>query len=526
MTQAQSLFIDAEWLEPTWTRLVAVKLQLPIDDHNAVSVLGTDLIPIEIAPSNRAHFDRFAPKWLFFDRPIGNKNVRALLIDDGIDGVTIARGHNELTITLELYASDARPFVHDAHCNAQWRAPNRRIHAPERLMLAGDRITSRVQLFSDPPIVLQKTLFPEGRRAALLFTDHADQTSAPTLATLLHGHSSGSETGGFLGHHVVLTKALFAHGALQGFERQLEDPRVVTLADELYRAGGEIVPHSATPSPDDRQVTQAALELFSRWQTRTWIDHQPETNCEAFGDLGFHSGGRFGIADLLSRYHYEYIWAELDRHSHSPDLNLFSLSRAGDRTPTVWPLGRLDSVGPSEFWMFRSTWSFMSSDDFFRRYDTNALDHLEQARGLHIAHTYLESLHEPGERFFSHNLLHREADGTIVLLPKMELLLADLERRQARGSLWIPTLVALADRLRRETQLTLTYLDAQHITLFAPRPIAGATFVALGPARPALHVEVDGAPPRGLQRTENQTTFWVDLSAGTHVVSMVPLSQP
>ena len=209
---------------------------------------------------------------------------------------------------IELEATEARPFMHDAACTNEWRAPNQHLPVPARLRVVEEPVHARVQWIPDGPPMLAKAHFPEGRRAALAITDHADQSSARTLAALARGRSDQkSATMGLLAHHLSITKSLFAHGSDRP---QLEDPTVVALADELHAAGSEIVPHSATPKRDDRPVTLAALETFSRWKARTWIDHQPETNCEAFGDLGFHTNGRFAIADLLAAHGYEYVWAK------------------------------------------------------------------------------------------------------------------------------------------------------------------------------------------------------------------------
>ncbi len=99
---------------------------------------------------------------------------------------------------------------------------------------------------------LVKSAWPDGRRAALVFTDHADQTTLRTLTALAHG---------FAAHHLAFTKALFAKGSDRP---QLDDPRMMELADEMAKSGSEIVPHSATPKPDDRIVTGEALDRFAR----------------------------------------------------------------------------------------------------------------------------------------------------------------------------------------------------------------------------------------------------------------------
>mgnify|MGYP000606117314 CR=1 FL=1 len=41
------------------------------------------------------------------------------------------------------------------------------------------------------------------------------------------------------------------------------------------------------------------------WKARTWIDHQPYTNCEALINRGYQVG-EFGIVDLLAQHSYGY----------------------------------------------------------------------------------------------------------------------------------------------------------------------------------------------------------------------------
>jgi hypothetical protein len=351
---------------------------------------------------------------------------------------------------------------------------------------------------------LVKSPWPDGRRAALVFTDHADQTTLRTLQVLAHGFSE---------HHLVFTKALFAKGSDRP---QLDDPRMVELADAMAKNGSEIVPHSATPRPDDRAVTSQALERFARWTARTWIDHQPETNCEAFGDLGYQSGGKFGIADLLAAHKYEYVWAEVD--APAGDLNLLSPAHLDQRAPTLWPLGRVSLGGPSTLWMFRTMWAFLSAPRFYAMYRPAAIDKLEKERGLHVAHTYLDTYHRRGTRFGMRNVLV-PADktgvpggpGEIKLDPRMEALLEDLEERQARGTLWVPTLVQLADRMRQIAAVTITVRQEGSFVVHALEAVKGATFVLQKPAQ----VLVDGKSV-----DVKDDSFVVDLPEGDTTVEL------
>lgn len=507
-----ALTLDGVWRRPTWVHVIALDVVLPAD---AVTLFGRDLVPVP-APA-QAVLERFDPKWLSVRR---GDNGYSLVVDDGVDAVVVKSGGGRVSLRIELETTEARPFVHDAACRDQWRAPNAHVPLPARLRTVDEHVHTRVQWIPDAAPMLAKAKFPDGRRAALVITDHADQTTARTFAALVHGRSDqSSATMGLLAHRLRITKSLFAHGTDRP---QLESPEVVKLADQLYVAGSEIVPHSATPKRDERPVTMAALDTFARWHARTWIDHQPETNCEAFGDQGFRSSGKFAIADLLAAHGYEYVWAEVDLEPGP--LNLLRSDHLGQRAPTIWPIGRLDVGGPAGLWMFRSQWAFLEAKHFYNMYSPAALDRLERERGLHIAHTYLETYHPPHTKFGLKNLIvpvdpHEKAGGPgpVQLAPEFERLLASLQGRQERGTLWIPTLAALGDRLRAISDLKMTVSADHRVLVQTQVPIAGATFVV---ARPDAPVRVNGELPHGVRSEHGETTFWSDLPAGDSVITI------
>jgi len=507
-----ALTLDGVWRRPTWVHVIALDVVLPAD---AVTLFGRDLVPIA-APA-QAVLERFDPKWLSVRR--GDKSY-SLVVDDDVDAIVVKSGGGRVSLRIELETTEARPFVHDAACRDQWRAPNAHVPLPARLRTVDEHVHTRLQWIPDAAPMLAKAKYPDGRRAAFVITDHADQTTARTFAALVYGRSDqSSSTMGLLAHRLRITKSLFAHGTDRP---QLESPDVVRLADQLYVAGSEIVPHSATPKRDERPVTMAALDTFARWHARTWIDHQPETNCEAFGDQGFRSSGKFAIADLLAAHGYDYVWAEVDLEPGP--LNLLRPDHFAQRAPTIWPIGRLDVGGPAGLWMFRSQWAFLEAKHFYNMYAPAALDRLERERGLHIAHTYLETYHPPHTKFGLKNLIvpvyaHEKSGGVgpVKLAPEFERMLASLQARQERGTLWIPTLAGLGDRLRAMAELKMT-VGADHRVLVQTQvPIAGATFVV---ARPDAPVRVNGELPRGVRSEHGETTFWSDLPVGDSVITI------
>ena len=145
------------------------------------------------------------------------------------------------------------------------------------------------------------------------------------------------------------------------------------------------------------------------------------------------------------------------------------------RAPTVWPLGRLEPLGPGSLWMFRSTWAFLPVRSFYERYSESALDQLEHDRGLHIAHTYLETLHPRGTFFGARNLERRDGSGQPALEPRFDALLASLDRRQVRGTMWLTPLGPLANRLRALRGVRVRIDDAGDLTVTSPQHLDGLT---------------------------------------------------
>ena len=218
---------------------------------------------------------------------------------------------------------------------------------------------------------------------------------------------------------------------------QLDDPAMASLTDRLHSAGWEISPHSATPQADDRDSTEEALRFFDQYDARTWIDHQPYTNCEALTNRGFQ-GGSEGIADLLERHRYRYAWSGIDVPP-SPSLNLLTPQRLDQYAPVVYPSGRLATDTPGSLWLFSTMMTYIESSRFFALYKKKSLDQLEQERGLHIAHTYLEAFHPAGSKFAKRNLMQAgKLPGEIVPHPRLEQLLSQLKHRVDRGTLWVP----------------------------------------------------------------------------------------
>ncbi len=488
------LSVEVQHERAGWARLVALDLRVPGHGRPLVRDRALHLRPV----AGTAWLDRDASLEV-------RAGGRVLLVDGGVDGVIVNAAREAAEVRVELFSAEARPFHHDSRCALRWRAPNKRIADRARLRLPGDRDRAVVQLAVAAPDApsLAIARYPEGRDAALVITDHADQSAPDELTALAFGRSDAIEpVGGFLGHHLALTKSLFFHGDEK--RPQLEDPRVMAAAEALFGGGSEIVPHSATAAPDSRETTRAALEAFRHFQTVTWIDHQPETNCEAFINQGYRPSGPFRIADLLEANGYRYLWSADDARAGTLDLLARPMS---ERAPTLWPLGRFAPDDDGERRLFRSSWMFLETRRFLAALAPARLDQLARRRGLAVLHTYLETLHDRGTKFGQRNLLVRRPDGVVATDPRFEALLGDLERRQESGALWVTTLRDLGDHLRALESVAVRYLADGTAELRTTSVVHGATLLAPR----GVTVLVNDLKPLTRRGSDGETVFFLDL---------------
>ena len=473
--RALPFVVTTDVLQDLELRRITIRIVLPAAE---VQLLGRDY---RLAKTKRALLDRFDPKWVALRQK--GKMLGAVIVDDNVDTVSVTVERDKTVLELELFSVEARPFAHLPRCGKAWRDVHGHVTMKSRWLRAQDRLeaSGEVVLGESAPIALSP--WPDGRAAAFSITDHADQSTASTLHALLAGADDADldhPTGGLLGHGIAITKALFLTGVAQhGWSHpQLEDPVVVSLADRMREAGSEVVPHSATPLTDVRDVSDKALTWFGARGAHVWIDHQPQTNCEGFGQAGWHTGT--GIADLLDRHRFRDVWDLTEWTAKGLDER--DPAHVDKRAATVWPVGRLEPGGPSSLWLFRSTWAFVPTRDFQKRYGDVALDALERSRGIHVAHTYLETLHPRGTFFGSRNLLVHARGTHIELDPKLEGLLASLQRRQQRGSLWVAPIGLIGDRMRAMTAATVRVTESGALQLHAPTGLDGLTVHVLGPA--------------------------------------------
>ena len=504
----------------------AIVLHLP----GRASALGRDLAVGRLDHPLRV--DRGTPIWL---AAAGNtrSSGAALVGGAGLHAARYAPMAGQTAVELILDDAASHPFSAFVRCRTRYLpheagmplphhpppALERRARHARMLRAAGTTVRARAMLVPFPagggflPVVTER--WPSGARAAVVVTDHADRTDPLALRAVLFGVSDRRNPaygkGGFFGHHLKLTKTFFASPGVGS----LEDPESRALADEIVAAGSEVGAHSITPKRDSRSTVARFLARFARWHAATWIDHQPDTNCEAITSHGWRDEAEFGIHDLLAGAGFGWVWGATDVSSSARLRNLFEPERRAAALPPVYPL-----PADPRLWVFTSTWFYGRVERLAQALGPPSLDQLERERGLFVAHTYL-SASPRTTRHRRRDLLRRDivlprAGGGFAVHPLFEQALARLGRRVAAGAIASMTMAETGERLRALEAITVDYRadGAAEVRNSGPRAVRGLTLSV--PTELALSAR--GARLLGSRSEPGRSTVWFDLPAGRSVV--------
>lgn len=448
----------------------------------------------------------------------------------GLAGAAIEAGPGPTAaVTLLLDDADERPFSTYLECldvlpgapdqpvryaDLERRRPRR--GAARRL---GDADLARALLLplgpeeAGPfrPVVVER--WPALARAAVVFTDHADRTDPDALRAVLWGHSdpraAGGVGAGFLGRGVRLTRTFFVH-ARRG---ALDDPEARILARDLEDEGSEVALHSVTPERDRRDEVAAGLAAAAAFRPRTWIDHQPYTNCEAISSRGLDGAGPFAAGDLLAAAGVRWVWPATDAPGGGARIvNLLGGDPAAP-APAIFPLpgGALWAFRSSLFWEPPAALAAALSDP--------ALARLEDERGLFVAHTYLGPGPATTQRpeHLARLAVGPAPGGGLAIDPDLDRALARIAARAAEGRLASLGWAEAGDRLRALGEVEVAYGPdgSAEVRNRGEAPIPGLTIAV--PAA-GLSLTVNGLPPDRVEEDGPWLRAAFDLPAGGRAV--------
>jgi hypothetical protein len=445
----------------------------------------------------------------------------------GLLGARVEPAAGGVRAALLLDDADERPFSTYESCldrlpeghdqQISWAALEVRRAVRGVARWPGDEDVARAALYpvadAAPlrPVVVER--WPSGARAAFVLTDHADRTDADALRAVLWGSSDpraeGGVGAGIVGRGLRVTRTFFVH-ARQG---ALDDPDVRLLATDLAAAGSEVALHSVTPERDDRDAVRAGLAAAAAWRPRTWIDHQPYTNCEAVSSRGAGTDGPFGVRDLLVEGGVSWLWAagDVDGRLGNRLVNQLGGDPSEPR-PAIFPLpqdGRL--------WVFRSSMFHAAPAELAAALSDAELGRLEDERGLFVAHTYLgPSARTTRSADQLARLLVVEGKDGLAIHPALDAALARVAAHADAGRLASLTWAEAGDRLRALGDVEVTYRvdGAAEVHNRGADPIAALT-VSLPAA--GLDVAVEGAAVIGREDEGADARIWFDLGPGEKV---------
>ena len=446
----------------------------------------------------------------------------------GVPSIRVTPGpESAYVLDLELDHADNHPLEFYEECHDRTSTKHSKYHADRQRRRKGERETYSFLFVAGNPTPVRISRLPRGFRGALSFTDHADQSSTEKLAALLYGDSKadpGSAAGGFIGHNLGFTKTVFSikRGS---YTPQLERPEYhLLLATAVGRqVTFEVGSHSPSGLRDKPEDSLSSLERLQGFQRGggggepvglVWIDHQPDTNCEAVTNGGWNPDSEWFMLEGLVQRGFRYFWSGTDVRLGKGELNMLRATSPDKRVSLLYANNRFDSAsghtGPLYLWP--SFWTFSKRERFYKHYDDEALARLVEEDGIHIAHSYLDSFRSKGS-YKSRSHFERKK-GRLVMRAGMNETLERMEDYQERGELWVAGLGHIAEHLTKLPQVRIEYTpDGKSVvTNSGERTVRDLTlFLPSTSGKPRILVN-GKAPPE--KSSHGRRFFWFDLGPG------------
>lgn len=500
------LHVDVEYLVDI--EIDHEEVLLVFESSNGHQVLGRDLVERAVRVGNQYLTDSWTPLEVSTQTPLGPITV---IRNKGFPSAVTEGTETTLSLHLELDDRGNHPYQPYIKCNKRYasRLPQHDIWSTVRRR--GERVSHRADIWFGNATPLRVERLPEGRRAAVVFTSHADQSKAANTSALLWGHSNPSHPSygrrGMIGHGLSLTLTAWA---ARGRFTDMNEPQFLDILRRAREAGVEVSPHSTTPYEEDREMVSELMKRYTEFHPATWIDHQPETNCEALNNgAGITDGdSRFAVVDVLRRSGIRYFWSIPDVNPPG-GMNILGSSRPSYRPTLMFRNPRLEVEG-EQIWMFKSCWRFVKSQLFLRWNNQQKLRRLVKERGIHIAHVYMD-YYEPSGRLADRSLLEPSGMG-LRLRDDADQVFQHLGRLNESKQIWVASMRDLGDHLDALSKLDLEYLPDGSARISA----RGRGIKALSVTAPLTDttVEIDGGPPDGARWEREETTFWMDVDTG------------
>lgn len=415
------------------------------------------------------------------------------------------------TVDLELDDHRNRPFARYARC-VDAIEPMRRVPLDVMRRRAGERAELSGEIIVGERVRLLPARLPDGFAAALAFTDHADQSDAARLEAFAFGRTGALRDGavgpthpGFVNRGLRYTKSIFAQ-RVGRYAPQFESDAYRRVLAAMARRGVEIATHSPTGERDVPDQLPALLDAqASTHPLRTWIDHQPETNCEAIANRGWDPRSEWHVLDALRRLGIRTLWATHDTALPAGSLNLLDPAALGDRRPLFF-----EHPAFPGFRLFESAWMYRARGAFVGLFDPPILDALEAQWGISVGHVYLDT-HRAQGRLAPRSLLAARGAG-FALRPEVDAMFRRLAARQSAGRLWVCGVDELVHHTAAALDVRIDFEPDGGARLVSGRPVSGLTMLV--PTAGGAEVWLDGELQSPLRMVNGLPALVLDLARG------------
>lgn len=446
----------------------------------------------------------------------------------GVQGFWIRPGAaREREIVLEIDHPSNHPLVRLLECRAKYdeSIPVNSTWRNLSTRRAGEVVRARLEWVVGPNRMPEPMRYPEGRRAALVLVDHADQSDTGKLEALAFGATGAVSEGrvgaiypGLVNRGLRYSKSVFV-ARVPPYAAHFDAPDYRRLLERMAAAGVEVGLHSISGAPDDPVRSGPLIASFrGAFAGQTWIDHQPDTNCEAVTNRGSDPKSRWYILPLLRAYGFRYLWNGLDMELPPNTLNMLRPDRPGLRPAAVYAAPQLELSGERPFVLFSSAWLYHRRARVLAQLVPERLDALQDEHGLLIGHVYLDT-YRPLSRWRGRELLEQVSPLGLApryaLRPEVDQVFQRLARRQAARELWVVGVEALAEHLLAAMRVRLRATAAGvQVGCDDCTSAAGVPGFTLRLPAPVARVAVNGAPPAGQRMMGEGLWVWFDLVRG------------
>ena len=340
---------------------------------------------------------------------------------------------------------------------------------------------------------------PNGMEAALMFSNHADQSNVARVSAVMWGSDDAGHANygikGFVSRGIKTSWSVFVVGS--GVHEGIDAPAFKAIIDAMHTDGQAICPHTTVPTGFTRAVAEAHLPLLAGYAPTDWIDHglTPEYHPATIKVYGWDSANENYIMDLLESYGYIYCWGRDMSGWENRGLNQVYRNQIG--LPHSVCFQNANKAQPSQGPMWQYETVIISNSPILTESD---LDALISQRGASILHTYIAMPSEENKSW--------KMDGsTHVIAEQFDAGLEHLQNRIALGKVWNPTVDVFCEYFRKLLNIGVQ-VDGNRrykITNTNDASLNCSFFV------PAKNTAVAGFSKK---ETKDGTIFWGNVSVG------------